>query len=228
MRAFDAVRGVRTRRNSVSGKPRPGVPVLRTPVGGLSMHARAAKNSCFSAFLTERRKEVGASFHACMRAGRCMRRISMKVLLAQPRGFCAGVTRAIAIVERALAIYGAPIYVRHEIVHNRTAACAFALDKQLKSVDLPTFGRPTIPHCKAIIYFVITLFSACKDRYSSVYLIKDSDLINSGYLFQQMSGVISPASHDCFLKGYFSSSGKELLSLIGEIIVPSLRNYCVV
>ena len=44
----------------------------------------------------------------------------MQVLLAQPRGFCAGVTRAIAIVERALAIYGAPIYVRHEIVHNRT------------------------------------------------------------------------------------------------------------
>ena len=44
----------------------------------------------------------------------------MQILLAQPRGFCAGVTRAIAIVERALAIYGAPIYVRHEIVHNRT------------------------------------------------------------------------------------------------------------
>ena len=44
----------------------------------------------------------------------------MEILLAQPRGFCAGVTRAIAIVERALAIYGAPIYVRHEIVHNRT------------------------------------------------------------------------------------------------------------
>ncbi|MDO5532073.1 4-hydroxy-3-methylbut-2-enyl diphosphate reductase [Sutterella sp.] len=44
----------------------------------------------------------------------------MQVHLAQPRGFCAGVTRAIAIVERALAIYGAPIYVRHEIVHNRT------------------------------------------------------------------------------------------------------------
>ncbi len=44
----------------------------------------------------------------------------MKILLAQPRGFCAGVTRAIAIVERALAIYGAPIYVRHEIVHNRS------------------------------------------------------------------------------------------------------------
>lgn len=44
----------------------------------------------------------------------------MQVLLAQPRGFCAGVTRAIAIVERALKLYGSPIYVRHEIVHNRT------------------------------------------------------------------------------------------------------------
>ena len=40
------------------------------------------------------------------------------VLLAQPRGFCAGVDRAITIVERALALHGAPIYVRHEIVHN--------------------------------------------------------------------------------------------------------------
>ncbi|MEO7027010.1 MAG: 4-hydroxy-3-methylbut-2-enyl diphosphate reductase [Caulobacteraceae bacterium] len=43
----------------------------------------------------------------------------MKVILAQPRGFCAGVVRAIDIVERALEKYQAPIYVRHEIVHNR-------------------------------------------------------------------------------------------------------------
>jgi 4-hydroxy-3-methylbut-2-en-1-yl diphosphate reductase len=43
----------------------------------------------------------------------------MKVLLAQPRGFCAGVVRAIEIVERALAKYGPPVYVRHEIVHNK-------------------------------------------------------------------------------------------------------------
>ena len=41
------------------------------------------------------------------------------VLLAEPRGFCAGVDRAIEIVERALQVYGAPVYVRHEIVHNR-------------------------------------------------------------------------------------------------------------
>ena len=42
----------------------------------------------------------------------------MQVILAQPRGFCAGVERAIEIVERALTLYGPPIYVRHEIVHN--------------------------------------------------------------------------------------------------------------
>jgi 4-hydroxy-3-methylbut-2-enyl diphosphate reductase len=43
----------------------------------------------------------------------------MRVVLAQPRGFCAGVVRAIDIVDRALAKYGAPVYVRHEIVHNK-------------------------------------------------------------------------------------------------------------
>ncbi len=43
----------------------------------------------------------------------------MKILLANPRGFCAGVDRAIDIVERALKLFGAPIYVRHEVVHNR-------------------------------------------------------------------------------------------------------------
>lgn len=43
----------------------------------------------------------------------------MQILLANPRGFCAGVNRAIDIVERALEMFGAPIYVRHEVVHNR-------------------------------------------------------------------------------------------------------------
>ncbi|MEY3579038.1 MAG: 4-hydroxy-3-methylbut-2-enyl diphosphate reductase, partial [Pseudomonadota bacterium] len=45
-------------------------------------------------------------------------KMDQEILLAQPRGFCAGVDRAIEIVERALAQFGAPVYVRHEIVHN--------------------------------------------------------------------------------------------------------------
>ena len=44
---------------------------------------------------------------------------SLRILIAAPRGFCAGVDRAIEIVERAIALYGPPVYVRHEIVHNR-------------------------------------------------------------------------------------------------------------
>lgn len=43
----------------------------------------------------------------------------MNILLANPRGFCAGVDRAISIVERALELFSPPIYVRHEVVHNR-------------------------------------------------------------------------------------------------------------
>jgi 4-hydroxy-3-methylbut-2-enyl diphosphate reductase len=48
-----------------------------------------------------------------------MNKPPLRILLAAPRGFCAGVVRAIDIVERALALYGAPVYVRHEIVHNK-------------------------------------------------------------------------------------------------------------
>ena len=48
-----------------------------------------------------------------------MEKQPLKILLANPRGFCAGVERAIEIVERALDKYGPPVYVRHEIVHNR-------------------------------------------------------------------------------------------------------------
>ena len=48
-----------------------------------------------------------------------MERRALEVILAQPRGFCAGVVRAVDIVERALEMFGAPVYVRHEIVHNK-------------------------------------------------------------------------------------------------------------
>ena len=65
----------------------------------------AAEYACFGTAT-----DVEFEVHGCS---------AMKILLANPRGFCAGVDRAIDIVERALAIFGAPIYVRHELVHNR-------------------------------------------------------------------------------------------------------------
>ena len=48
-----------------------------------------------------------------------MKNKEIKILLASPRGFCAGVVRAIDIVEKTLNKYGTPVYVRHEIVHNK-------------------------------------------------------------------------------------------------------------
>jgi len=49
----------------------------------------------------------------------------MKIRLANPRGFCAGVDRALEIVERALEMFGPPVYVRHEVVHNRSVVADF-------------------------------------------------------------------------------------------------------
>jgi 4-hydroxy-3-methylbut-2-enyl diphosphate reductase len=59
---------------------------------------------------------MNAPFQSTEAAGR---KLPLSVLIAAPRGFCAGVDRAIEIVERALERYGAPVYVRHEIVHNK-------------------------------------------------------------------------------------------------------------
>ena len=73
----------------------------------------------------------------------------MEVVLAQPRGFCAGVDRAIEIVERALSVYGAPIYVRHEIVHNK-----YVVD------DLRTKGAVFIDDLDQVPTGAIVVFSA--------------------------------------------------------------------
>lgn len=71
----------------------------------------------------------------------------LKILLAKPRGFCAGVYRAIQIVERALDKYGAPVYVRHEIVHNRFVVDSLR-DKGAIFVEeldeIPDDGQPVI------------------------------------------------------------------------------------
>ena len=73
----------------------------------------------------------------------------LRVVLAQPRGFCAGVERAIEIVERALKKYGPPIYVRHEIVHNRHVV-----------EDLRTRGAVFVDELDEIPRGAITVFSA--------------------------------------------------------------------
>jgi 4-hydroxy-3-methylbut-2-enyl diphosphate reductase len=74
-------------------------------------------------------------------------RPELEVLLCSPRGFCAGVVRAIETVERALALYGAPVYVRHEIVHNR-----YVVDSLRKKgaifveelAEVPDTGAPVV------------------------------------------------------------------------------------
>ncbi len=72
---------------------------------------------------------------------------ALKVLLASPRGFCAGVDRAIQIVEKALEKYGAPVYVRHEIVHNKFVVDSLR-DKGAVFVEeldeIPDDGRPVV------------------------------------------------------------------------------------
>ena len=62
----------------------------------------------------------------------------LKLLIAAPRGFCAGVDRAITIVELALEKYGAPVYVRHEIVHNKYVVDAL---KQKGAIFVETLGE---------------------------------------------------------------------------------------
>jgi len=73
----------------------------------------------------------------------------MNVLLANPRGFCAGVDRAIEIVERALELFGAPVYVRHEVVHNR-----FVVD------DLRARGAVFVDELDTVPDDALVIFSA--------------------------------------------------------------------
>jgi len=63
----------------------------------------------------------------------------LRVILARPRGFCAGVERAIEIVEKALDIYGPPVYVRHEIVHNKRVVESLRTKGAVFVEELETF-----------------------------------------------------------------------------------------
>jgi len=71
----------------------------------------------------------------------------LKIILAQPRGFCAGVDRAIEIVERALQKFGAPVYVRHEIVHNK-----YVLEDLKKKGAIFVKDLSEVPEDKPVIF----------------------------------------------------------------------------
>lgn len=94
----------------------------------------------------------------------------MQVILAQPRGFCAGVDRAIEIVERALKLYGAPVYVRHEIVHNQWVVN-----------DLKSKGVVFVDEVTEIPDGAITVFSAhgISEKIENEALLRDLPVIDA-------------------------------------------------
>jgi 4-hydroxy-3-methylbut-2-enyl diphosphate reductase len=95
---------------------------------------------------------------------------ALRVILAQPRGFCAGVERAIDIVERALEKYGAPVYVRHEIVHNK------------RVVDtLRSRGAIFVEEIDEIPAGAVTIFSAhgVSQKVEGAAKLRDLDVIDA-------------------------------------------------
>src|SRR5688572_6454603 len=95
------------------------------------------------------RRQLPRAASRCPVVGDRQGTMTMEVVLANPRGFCAGVDRAIAIVEQALAQHGAPIYVRHEVVHNK-----FVVD------DLRTKGAVFVEELDEVPPGATVIFSA--------------------------------------------------------------------
>lgn len=94
----------------------------------------------------------------------------LRVVLAQPRGFCAGVDRAIEIVEKALELYGPPVYVRHEIVHNKWVV-----------EDLKSKGVQFVDDVSQIPDGAITIFSAhgISEKVESEARLRDLPVIDA-------------------------------------------------
>ncbi len=84
---------------------------------------------------------------------------TMKALLASPRGFCAGVDRAIDVVEQALEIFGAPVYVRHEIVHNE-----YVVDRLRRLGAVFTDDLTTVPPGSVLVFSAHGVSPAVRDE----------------------------------------------------------------
>ena len=96
-----------------------------------------------------------------------------KIITAKHRGFCAGVDRAVEIVEKSLIKYGAPVYVRHEIVHNKfvvnnfpSIANLIELNPKLKPDSVIKFGKSDLR-----FIFFIGLVQCCKHTFSGYNFI---------------------------------------------------------
>jgi hypothetical protein len=98
--------------------------------------------------------------------------IPLKLLLAAPRGFCAGVVRAIEAVERALDLYGPPVYVRHEIVHNR-----HVLDRLVRCGAIFVEDEKDIPEGARIVFSA----HGVSPRVRSSGIIPVDDILGEGW-----------------------------------------------
>jgi 4-hydroxy-3-methylbut-2-en-1-yl diphosphate reductase len=99
-----------------------------------------------------------------------MNKQALRIVLARPRGFCAGVVRAVEIVERALVRYGAPVYVRHEIVHNKHVV-----------ESLRAKGAVFVEEIDEIPFGAVTIFSAhgVSQRVETDAGLRDLDVIDA-------------------------------------------------
>lgn len=86
----------------------------------------------------------------------------MQILLANPRSFCAGVNRAISIVKNALAIYSAPIYVRHKVVHNRYVVNSL---RKRKAIFIKQISK--VPNSAILIFSAHSVSQAVRNKAKS-------------------------------------------------------------
>src|SRR6266545_696678 len=156
----------------------------------------------------------------------------MKVILAQPRGFCAGVVRAIEIVERALEKYGPPVYVRHEIVHNKhvveslkakgarfvedlsdvppDAVTIFSAHGVAKSVEVEALA---LPSDTPVAYVTQTTLS-----------VDDTQGVIAA-LQRKFSDIVGPETRDiCYATQNRQSAVRELSKLVDMILVVGATN----